>query len=88
MSQERLVGLATISIEKDMAYQLKIKDLLKNFSKIKARKVPLAFLILALGAKIPTTALILPKTKKYLLYNYISLSFKKYSFLLIGKPFV
>ena len=41
MSQERLVGLATISVEKDMAYQLDIRDLIKDFAKIKARKVPL-----------------------------------------------
>ena len=41
MSQERLEGPATISIEKDMVHQLKIKDLIKDFSNIKARKVPL-----------------------------------------------
>lgn len=35
------MGLATISVEKDMAYQLDIRDLLKDFAKIKARKVPL-----------------------------------------------
>ena len=41
MSQDRLLGLATISIEKDMAYQLIIKGLIKDFSKTKARKIPL-----------------------------------------------
>lgn len=41
MSQERLVGLATISIESDIARQLDSKALIKEFAKQKARKVPL-----------------------------------------------
>ena len=38
MSQDRLVRLTTISIEKDMAYQLKIKDLLKKNFKNKGQE--------------------------------------------------
>lgn len=41
MSQERLVGLATISIESDLAKHLDPTALVKEFSKIKARKAPL-----------------------------------------------
>ncbi|XP_069489004.1 zinc finger MYM-type protein 1-like [Ambystoma mexicanum] len=39
MMQERLVGLATLSIEHDIAQHIDIKNLVSTFAKIKARKV-------------------------------------------------
>lgn len=41
MCQERLVGLATISIESERARQVDLKVLIQEFAKQKARKVPL-----------------------------------------------
>ena len=43
MCQERLAGLATISIESEIARQLDSKALIQEFAKQKARKVPLGF---------------------------------------------
>ena len=39
MSQERLSGLAILSIEKEMLEELKYKNLISNFASQKARKV-------------------------------------------------
>lgn len=39
MCQDRLVGLATISIEKEIADHLDIEDLVKDFAELKARKI-------------------------------------------------
>ena len=39
MTQNRLVGLAQISIENDIASELDYSALMDNFSDIKARKV-------------------------------------------------
>lgn len=39
MSQERLVGLATLSIEKEVANTLDLKEQVSSFAKMKARKV-------------------------------------------------
>lgn len=39
MSQERLVGLATISIEKELAETLDYEEIIENFAKAKARRV-------------------------------------------------
>lgn len=43
MCQERLTGLAMISIESELASRIDAKDLVKEFAKAKARKVPLGF---------------------------------------------
>ena len=43
MCQERLAGLATISIESEIARQLDSKALIQEFAQQKARKVPLGF---------------------------------------------
>jgi len=39
ISQDRLVGLATISIEHEIADDLDIDDLVKDFAALKARKL-------------------------------------------------
>ena len=39
MSQERLNGLAILSIEKKMLENLEYKNLIKNFASQKARKI-------------------------------------------------
>ena len=39
MSQERLSGLAILSIEKEMSEELKYKNLISNFASQKARKI-------------------------------------------------
>ena len=39
MSQERLNGLAILSIEKEMLEELKYKNLISNFVSQKARKI-------------------------------------------------
>ena len=39
MSQERLSGLAILSIEKDMLAKLEYKNLISNFASQKARKI-------------------------------------------------
>ena len=39
MSQERLSGLAILSIEKEMLEELKYKNLISNFASQKARKI-------------------------------------------------
>ena len=39
MSQERLRGLAILSIEKEMLEELKYKNLISNFRSQKARKI-------------------------------------------------
>ena len=39
MSQARLVGLATISIEKKIADQLNMEELIREFASLKARRV-------------------------------------------------
>ena len=41
MVQERLNGLATISIEHEIAKKLEVKELVAEFAKQKARKVNL-----------------------------------------------
>ena len=41
MSQERLNGLAILSIEKEMLEELKYKNLISNFSSQKTRKIDL-----------------------------------------------
>ncbi|XP_048514983.1 zinc finger MYM-type protein 1-like [Athalia rosae] len=40
MSQERLVGLATISIESELSASIKYNELIDEFARVKARKVP------------------------------------------------
>ncbi|GBO08687.1 hypothetical protein AVEN_211698-1, partial [Araneus ventricosus] len=39
MSQERLVGLATMSIERDLLQNIDIENIMKDFPDKKARKV-------------------------------------------------
>ena len=39
MSQERLSGLAILSIEKEMLAELECKNLISNFAPLKARKI-------------------------------------------------
>lgn len=39
MSQERLTGLATLSIELDICDQLDMEEIIKQFSELKARKI-------------------------------------------------
>lgn len=39
MSQERLNGLAMLSIEKDLSYEIDYEDLIKEFASKKARKI-------------------------------------------------
>lgn len=39
MSQERLVGLSILSIEKELVDDLEFEDILEEFAKLKARKV-------------------------------------------------
>ena len=41
MAQERLTGLATLSVEQEIAQTLDIKEIISEFVKCKARKVPL-----------------------------------------------
>jgi hypothetical protein len=38
-SQDRLVGLATLSIEKEIAEELDMDELIQSFASLKARKV-------------------------------------------------
>ena len=44
MCQDRLVGLATLSIEHELADKLDLKDLVINFAQKKARKVQFGYL--------------------------------------------
>ena len=39
MLQKRLVGLATISIEREIANNIELKIIITNFAKLKARKI-------------------------------------------------
>jgi len=39
MSQQRLTGLATISIEKELSEQLNYEDIINDFASKKARKI-------------------------------------------------
>ena len=39
MTQERLVGLSTLSIEKEIAETIDLKEIVSTFAKIKARKI-------------------------------------------------
>ena len=41
MSQDRLDGLATISIEREIASELDLESLISRFAELKARKVPI-----------------------------------------------
>ena len=42
MSQERLVDLARLSIESDLAKTIDFDDVIRNFARKKARKAPLS----------------------------------------------
>jgi len=39
MTQDRLVGLSTLSIEQDIAQIIDLNELVSTFSKLKARKI-------------------------------------------------
>jgi hypothetical protein len=39
LSQDQLVGLATLSIESEIAEELDMDELIQNFASLKARKV-------------------------------------------------
>ena len=41
MLQERLVGLATLSIEHDIARDIEVMELVSTFARVKARKIVL-----------------------------------------------